>query len=175
MTGIGTEVGKTVVSAIIAEALGFDYWKPVESGESDSETVKKLISTKVHPPAYSFREPISPHHFEIDVSKIVPPKEPLVIEAAGGIFSPVTTKMRFFDLFSKWDGDWVIVSRHYLGSINHTQLTIHALQGARVLGIVFNGSGCEKPFSGVPVIGRITQEKEITKEVIKRYADTFRI
>ena len=67
ITGIGTNVGKTIVSAILTEALNADYWKPIQSGTNeglDSMTIKELISntkTNIHPESYLLTEPLSPH------------------------------------------------------------------------------------------------------------------
>ena len=67
ITGIGTNVGKTIVSAILTEKLEADYWKPIQSGTNeglDSNTVKELISnskTVIHPESYLLKEPLSPH------------------------------------------------------------------------------------------------------------------
>ena len=75
VTGIGTGVGKTVVSAILVEALKADYWKPIQCGElenSDSDIVRNLISnsqTKIHPETYRLKTPASPH-YAAEVEKI---------------------------------------------------------------------------------------------------------
>lgn len=136
VAGIGTGVGKTVVSAIITTLFKGDYWKPIQSGEvdADSQVIAKLLSLEctVHPPAYSFKAPLSPHHAArlenqtIDPDKIIPPNtnRPLVIEMAGGIFVPLRDNLLSIDLFKSWNASWILVSKHYLGSINHTLLTI---------------------------------------------------
>ncbi|QLH36922.1 MAG: dethiobiotin synthase [Parachlamydiaceae bacterium] len=67
VTGIGTEVGKTLVSAIITQMLEGDYWKPVESGELELDSVRMsyLLDAsrhRIYPSAYSFKFPLSPHH-----------------------------------------------------------------------------------------------------------------
>jgi dethiobiotin synthetase len=67
ITGIGTGVGKTVVSAILTESLQADYWKPVQSGDldnSDTMKVQSLITntkTVFHPETYRLSQPFSPH------------------------------------------------------------------------------------------------------------------
>ncbi len=155
VTGCGTGVGKTVASAIITAAINGDYWKPVESGcktDSDTKTVRKLLSKtacQVHKSAYSLQAPLSPHHaaflekIQIDPVAIVPPQtvRPLVIETAGGIFVPLNERLLAIDLYCQWNARWVVVSKNYLGSINHTLLTLEALKnrGADVRLIIFNG------------------------------------
>lgn len=194
VAGCGTGVGKTVVSAIIAEALQADYWKPVQSGieiDSDIETFKRLApACEVHDPAYSLKAPLSPHHAAkleniwIDTTQIIPPKHkrPLIIESVGGVMVPLNDKELTLDLFRAWDAVWVIVSKHYLGSINHTLLTVESLKqhGISVHGIVFNGetnSLTEEAilnFSELSCIGRLLPEKNISHIIIKRYAKQWK-
>lgn len=195
ITGIGTDVGKTVVSAIVAEALEADYWKPVQAGElehTDADRVKGWISnkiSKIHPCSYALKTPMSPHAaaalegIAIDPAKIKPPrtKNNLVIEGAGGLLVPINDTETMLDLVQK-DYRVIVVSRHYLGSINHTLLTLNELRrrGIGVAGIIFNGdehlsteSIIEKQ-AGVNVIGRINQEPLIDKAVISKYAARFK-
>lgn len=194
VTGISTDVGKTIASAIIAESLEADYWKPVQSGDldySDTDKVKELVSnpkTKFHPNSYALKVPISPHAsaaidgITIDSDKIVEPEteNTLVIEGAGGLLVPLNDHSTIMDIM-KPDYKIVVVSRHYLGSINHTLLTIDLLkQKGYDISILFSGKKHPtteqiiQRMTGVPVIGRIDEEKEFTKEVVRRYADHFR-
>lgn len=191
VAGIGTGVGKTVVSAIIATLLKGDYWKPIQSGRKDldSEVIAKLLSPsdhKVYPPTYSFKTPLSPHHAArlenqtIDPDKIIPPNtnRPLITEMAGGIFVPLNENLLGIDLFKFWNAHWILVSKHYLGSINHTLLTIEALktQQVQILGVVFNGEpnpdseNAILKFSQTPLIGRLFPEETINPSTIQRYA-----
>ena len=151
--GIGTDVGKTVVSTVLVKAFGAHYWKPIQSGhldESDTQQIKRFVPEAVcYPEAYRLSHPLSPHHaaeldgIEINESDIQLPNSSslLVIEATGGILVPYRSDRLFIDLYLKWDCEWIVVSRHYLGSINHTLLTLEALQrrGVRLRGIIFNG------------------------------------
>ncbi|WP_335965678.1 dethiobiotin synthase [Galbibacter sp. PAP.153] len=193
VTGISTEVGKTITSAIIAEALEADYWKPIQSGDldnSDTHKVKALISntqTKFHPNSYALKVPISPHaaavidsiHIDIDKIKLPETANTLVIEGAGGLLVPLNEQNTIMDIIAP-DYKIIVVSRHYLGSINHTLLTVNLLkqQGFDVA-IIFSGK--EHPtteqiiqkMTNVPVIGRIDEEKEFTQETIRKYAKKF--
>lgn len=194
VTGISTDVGKTIASAIIAEALNADYWKPVQSGDldySDTDKVKELVSnpnTRFHANSYALKVPISPHAsaaidgITIDSTKIVEPEtdNTLVIEGAGGLLVPLNDHSTILDIM-KPDYKVVVVSRHYLGSINHTLLTVGLLkEKGYAISILFSGK--EHPtteqiiqrMTGVPVIGRIDEEKEFTKEIVRKYADHFR-
>jgi dethiobiotin synthetase len=195
ITGIGTDVGKTITSAIITEALEADYWKPVQAGDlhfSDSHKLQSLLSnskTKIHPNSYSLQTPASPHYaaaidgVAIDIQKITTPKtnNHLVIEGAGGLFVPLNQTATILDLIQP-DYKVIVVSRHYLGSINHTLLTIEALQNRKIAiaGIVFSGD--ENPATesiilsktGVNVIGRIDNEPYFDQNVISYYAEKFK-
>ena len=195
ITGIGTDVGKTISSAIITESLEADYWKPIQAGDlenSDSHKIKSFLSnvkTVIHPNSYALNTPASPHlaaeldRTTIDLRKIIEPKTEnhLVIEGAGGVFVPLNSKDCVIDLIQS-DYKVIVVSRHYLGSINHTLLTIEALQNRKiaVAGIVFSGNNNKATEeiilskTGVKCIGRIEQEPYFDKNVIKEYADLFR-
>jgi len=195
ITGIGTDVGKTIASAIITEALEADYWKPVQAGDldtSDSHKIKAYLSngkTIIHPNSYALNTPASPHlaaeldNVVIDLKKITEPitDNNLVVEGAGGIFVPLNDTDCVVDLI-KPDYKVIVVSRHYLGSINHTLLTIEALQNRKIAiaGILFNGKENEATESiilkktGLNCIGRIEEEPYFDKNVIWEYADLFR-
>lgn len=195
ITGIGTDVGKTIASSIITEALEADYWKPIQAGDlenSDSHKVKSFISndkTVIHTNSYQLNTPASPHlaaeidGIRIDLTKIIAPKTKnhLVIEGAGGLFVPLNNDDCIVDLIQP-DYKVIIVSRHYLGSINHTLLTIEALQNRKINieGIVFSGEENKATESiilsktGVKFIGRIEQEPYFDQNAIKEYADQFR-
>jgi len=195
ITGIGTEVGKTMVSAIITEALEADYWKPIQAGElenSDTHKLKNLVSNKktvFHPNSFELQTPMSPHAAaEIDGVKITSAKikrpktsNDLVIEGAGGLLVPISSKETIADLIKPAD-KIIVVSRHYLGSINHTLLTLEVLKnrGLNVFGIIFNGEKNESSESvilkmtGVSCLGRIDNVPYFDKIVVKEYAEGFK-
>ena len=195
ITGISTDVGKTIASAIITESLEADYWKPIQAGDlenSDSHKIKSFLSNKktvIHPNSYALNTPSSPHlaaeidGILIDLNKITEPvtKNHLVIEGAGGVFVPLNDTDSVIDLIQS-DYKVIVVSRHYLGSINHTLLTIEALQnrGINIAGIVFSGDENKATEniilskSGIKCIGRIEEEPYFDQNVIKEYADLFR-
>ena len=202
ITGISTDVGKTVASAIIVEALEADYWKPIQAGDldnSDSHKIKSYISndghpdhsrrTVIHENSYKLNTPASPHFaaeldgIVIDLKQIKEPisQNHLVIEGAGGLFVPLNETDCVVDLI-KPDYKVLIVSRHYLGSINHTLLSIEALKNRKIkiAGIIFSGNENKATESiilnksGLKCIGRIEQEPYFDQNVIKEYADLFR-
>jgi dethiobiotin synthetase len=195
ITGISTDVGKTIASAIIVEALEADYWKPIQAGDvdhSDSHKVKSFVSNKktiIHPNRYLLNTPASPHlaaeidGITIDLKTIKEPKTDnhLVIEGAGGVFVPLNDADCVVDLIQH-DYKVIVVSRHYLGSINHTLLTVESLQNRKIAigGIIFSGNENKATESiilnktGIKCIGRIEQEPYFDQNVIKEYADQFR-
>ena len=195
ITGIGTDVGKTVVSAILTEALEADYWKPVQAGDLDnSDTIKvqHLISnskTVFHQEAYQLTEPMSPHaaakidELEIDLDKIQIPetKNSLIVEGAGGLMVPLNDNHLIIDLIKKLDIEVVLVSQNYLGSINHTILSFESLKvrKLKVAGIIFNGETNEATeqyilnYTGVPCFGRIQKHQTINKEIVLSYKNQF--
>jgi dethiobiotin synthetase len=188
ITGIGTGVGKTVVSAIMVEKLKADYWKPIQSGDldnSDTMAVKKLVSNTqsvFHPEAYRLTQPFSPHKsadldgIEIDIEQINLPQttNQLIIEGAGGLMVPLNHQYFMIDLIKKFDAEVILVTQNYLGSINHTLLSLELLKQKKIplKNIVFNGITdyyTERIISnylgGVPVI-RIPQIIKITPPTI---------
>ena len=194
VTGISTEVGKTIASAIIVEALKADYWKPIQAGDldsSDSHKVGSLISNEksvIHPNSYALNQPMSPHAaaemdgIKIDLARILVPEtnNHLVIEGAGGLLVPLNDNNTILDLIDP-EFKVVVVSRHYLGSINHSLLTINLLlQNGFDVSVIFSGDenkGTESIISqmtGVHIIGRINQERLIDREVIRHYAQLFK-
>ncbi|WP_242203790.1 dethiobiotin synthase [Aestuariivivens insulae] len=194
ITGIGTDVGKTIVSAILTEALEADYWKPVQAGDldhSDTHKVQALISNSksvFHPNSYALKTPMSPHAaaeidgLTIDLKTIKTPetKNHLVIEGAGGLLVPLNDSQTVLDII-KPAYKVVVVSRHYLGSINHTLLTVNLLKEKGFdVSIVFNGKehptteSIIKKMTKVPVIGRIDEEPYFDKNVVKEYAEAFK-
>jgi dethiobiotin synthetase len=195
ITGIGTDVGKTVASAIVTEALEADYWKPIQAGDldaSDTHKVKSRISNKksqFHSNAYALNTPASPHYAAsidgvvIDLKNIKEPKTDnhLVIEGAGGVFAPLNETDCVIDLIQK-EYKVILVSRHYLGSINHTLMTFEALKsrGIAIAGIIFSGDENKATESIIltktraKMIGRIDNEPYFDQNVTRYYADQFR-
>jgi dethiobiotin synthetase len=193
VTGIGTDVGKTLVSAIAVDALGADYWKPVQCGslnDTDTETLKRLTNrpeSVFHPEGWKFTAPMSPHaaaareRKEIIVERLKAPEtsRPLVIEGAGGLLVPLNSSQFVIDHIAQLDASVILVSRHYLGSINHTLLSAEALRVRRipVLGIVFNGgSNAETEeiilsSTGFPFLLRVNEETDWNRKTTARYAE----
>lgn len=189
IVGIGTGVGKTVVSAIVSEALNAIYFKPVQAGDldqSDSILVRRLCSENVEvaQEAFLLNTPMAPHGaakidgIEMKVSDIEFPltQRPVVVEGAGGLMVPINEDgASFIDIYKKADLPIVLVSRHYLGSINHTLLTIDKLQAEefRIAGIIYVGEENKvteeiiEKVTSIPTIARIPFVDELNADFIK--------
>lgn len=194
ITGISTDVGKTIASAIVTEALEADYWKPIQAGDldnCDTKKVRRLVSnakSKFHPNSFALQTPMSPHaaaeidNIQIKLKDIKTPKtkNSLVIEGAGGLLVPINNTQTILDLIQP-DYKVIVVSRHYLGSINHTLLTLNLLK-EKGFHVSLLYSGNEHPtteaiiskMTDVPVIGRIEEEPYFDENVVKEYAKLFK-
>lgn len=211
ITGIGTDVGKTVVSAIVTEALQADYWKPIQAGfkdGTDASAVKNLISntqTIVHPEVYKLAMPASPHiaareeNVRIDIGQIINRKpltvnyqpnnsklltlnSQLVIEGAGGIMVPINDTEFIIDLIAQLQAKVILVSRNYLGSINHSLLTANICKqrGINVLGWIFNDQYLDYEneivtWSGYPKIASIPFVESVDKAFVLQQANAIRL
>lgn len=195
VTGIGTDIGKTVVSAVLVEALKADYWKPVQTGSffsRDTTEVKRIISntkSQFHPESYLLKQPMSPHaaaelegvEIQMDQIKLPETKNHLIIEGAGGLMVPLNRKYFMIDLIEKFNSEVILVVKNYLGSINHTLLSIDVLKsrGINIMGIIINEEPHELSesiilqYSGLKLLGRINKEGSVKKEMIERYAKGF--
>ncbi|MGZ4055272.1 MAG: dethiobiotin synthase [Bacteroidia bacterium] len=195
VTGIGTDVGKTVVSSVLTEALKADYWKPIQTGSffsTDTAKVQKWVSntdSKFHPEGYLLKQYMSPHaaaelegiNIDLDMLKLPETNNTLVIEGAGGLMVPLNREVFMVDIIKKFDAEVVLVIQNYLGSINHSILSIDALKqrGVKILGLVFNGAPHELSeqiivkYSGLKLLGRINKEKDLNCDVISQYAKEF--
>lgn len=195
VTGIGTEIGKTITSAILTEKLNADYWKPIQAGEldnSDTMKVEGLITnqkSRFFEERYRLLNPMSPHaaakieHINISLSDFKLPKtnNNLIIEGAGGLMVPINHNGdMILDLIKSLNIPAIIVSRNYLGSINHTILTIKALQNLNIpiKGIIFNGEEnietqqIIKDITDVNILGRIEEcNNKITKDWVVEQCD----
>lgn len=195
IAGIGTNIGKTITSAVLCKALSADYWKPIQAGDllnKDSDNILKLTDgkIKIHPETYQLQYAMSPHAsakkegLTIEPDKIIPPdtNNTLLIEMAGGIMVPLNSDFLFIDLLAKWDFPVIIVSKNYLGSINHTLLTIFALRQKNIpiAGIIFNGNINEDSESVIlkqsktNLLGHIDEMNTINLEELNRQSLKFK-
>ncbi|MBC7851405.1 MAG: dethiobiotin synthase [Chitinophagaceae bacterium] len=196
ITGIGTGIGKTVVSAIITEALEADYWKPVQAGNdaTDTDWVRAHLTnsiSKTHRESFLLKTPASPHYsaqlenIAITVQRICSGipfySRNLIVEGAGGVMVPLNNAEFVLDLIQKLNARVVLVSRNYLGSLNHSLLTAALCKQMNldVAGWIFNGydSLYEEQicsWTGFPRIGSIPYVDDPGKSFIKAMADLLR-
>src|SRR2546423_3146759 len=199
VTGIGTGIGKTVVSAILTRALQADYWKPVQAGYengTDSEWVAGLLdsqNSRIHPETYRLKLAASPHiaakeeNLEIKLEKIyhcyrqLGARTPLIIEGAGGLMVPLNKKEFVIDLIKKLNASVILVSRNYLGSINHSLLTAAACKRneLNVMGWIFNDQYLDYEneivdWSGYKKIGSVPKAAKIDRAFIYQQAERLK-
>lgn len=189
ITGIGTDVGKTVASAVITKALEADYWKPVQCGDldnSDSIKIERLTGLQTLPEVFKLKAPMSPHAaadlegVELSIDKVELPESDrtIVAEGAGGVMVPFNSRETYLDLMVKLNLPIVLVTRHYLGSINHTMLSWKVLKeaGMNVVALVISGTPHESTEShfatqmDVPFI-RISELEEVSLDSIAAQAE----
>jgi len=195
IAGIHTGIGKTIASAVIAQALEADYWKPVQAGleERDAALLKTLLTNgeqRVHPEALLLTQPLSPHAaakidgITVDHTTFVWPvtNKTLIVETAGGILSPMSDTVTMADFMQHYKLPAILVSQNYLGSINHTLLSIEVLKSRKIpiIGIVMSGDTNEsseayiETYSGVPIIARIPFLKNIDAVSVKEIAGNIK-
>lgn len=189
VTGIGTNIGKTVVSAILAQAFKASYWKPIQAGEldnSDSIKVKQWCdnSVSILPEFVRLKNPLSPHiasemeGIQLTISDFSIPEVigDLIIESAGGLMVPINNEgLLFIDLIQEWNLPVILVSKHYLGSINHTLLSaeVSKSKNIKVEGIIFVGDENKASESiilkatGLACIARIPLASEVNSTFIQ--------
>ena len=196
--GTDTDVGKTVVSALLVQGLQATYWKPVQSGlegGGDRQRVIDLLQLPEHrwiPETYAFKAPVSPHWAaELD-NKVIEPGRlhlppigdtPLVVETAGGLHVPLTRTWRQIDQLQQWNLPVVLVCRSGLGTLNHTLLSLEALasRGIPVLGLILNGPlHADNPrtledFGRVPVLAELPPLHPLNTETLSSAWQTLRL
>ena len=195
ITGIGTDIGKTVISAILVEKLNAEYWKPIQAGnlnDSDSIFIKNQTNCKtIHSERFQLTQPMSPHaaakidNIKIQLSDFEIPltTNPLIIEGAGGLMVPINENELVLDLIKYLDIEVIIISKNYLGSINHSLLTIEVLQknNIKIKGLIFNGDSNPETehiiqkLSDIPIIGKVPNLNNISKEIIQNEAHNINL
>lgn len=199
VSGIGTDVGKTVASAFLQLALDADYWKPVQAGDlafGDADRVRKytgLPAGRYFPERYRLKTPASPHYAarldgeNIELTDFTLPERtsdrPLLVEGAGGLLVPINERDTMLDLATHLRLPVILVSRHYLGSINHTLLSLEVLRnrGVPLAGLVFSGGRNEESariiskMGRVPVLATLPELHEITPATLREVVDRTRL
>jgi len=195
VTGIGTDIGKTVVSAVLCRRLNAAYYKPIQAGNLEnleSDFIKNLVpGITIFETKYKLNNPLSPHlaakldNVRIDIENITLPnfKESLIVEGAGGILVPLNDEYTILDLIKKLKLPVIVIVKHYLGSINHSLLTCEVLKqsGVEIAGIIFNGESNEESEkiilkrTQIPCIGRIPELEKLNQEAIEEASKQLKI
>lgn len=198
VTGTGTDIGKTFVSAVLMAGLAGRYWKPIQSGtleSSDTQWIRRhtgLSAEHFLPETYCFEAPLSPHTAaalegkQISLNNIVVPQidssEYLIVEGAGGIMVPLNDDELMLDLIARLNFPTIIVADSGLGTINHTLLTIEQLNrhGIKIFGVVMNGDrnpanrASIERFGQVDVLAEIEHLAEVTPSTLAAtFAENF--
>lgn len=187
VTGTDTDIGKSVFSAALVQALSARYWKPVQSGledETDTAFMERMVPGSTLPEAWRLVTPASPHlaaeidGVTIDPDALEPPPvdAPLVIEGAGGALVPVTRQTLYADVFARWQIPVIVCARTALGTINHSLMSIEVLRARAVPihGIAFIGDAMPDSEATIPALagvrrlGRLPVLDAITPEALAR-------
>jgi dethiobiotin synthetase/malonyl-CoA O-methyltransferase len=184
VVGTGTEVGKTVVSAVLlARYPNAAYWKPVATGSREGRDVDEVArfappEVQILPETYLFREPLSPHlAARLDGASIDParllaelarhraekPERALVVEGAGGLLVPLTEADLLIDFLAAAQLPCLLVALSGLGTINHTLLSLEALRAREmdIAGVVLNGSPNPENRAAIERFGRVAVLAEL--------------
>ena len=194
VTGTDTNVGKTLLSALLVAALNRNYWKPIQTGASegtDRETVVRFAEIspeRAHRESYIFDPPVSPHLaakekcVTIDLARIRRPdsSDPIVIEGAGGVFVPINDQAFMLDLMRQLGAPVILATRTTLGTINHTLLSVFAILQAKLplRGVVMIGEENKENrlaierYGHVPVIGSIPWLDSINRRMLVEIFET---
>lgn len=195
ITGTGTDVGKTVISGILLTGLEANYWKPIQSGEpTDTNFLKQtteLPEGSFYVERHKFSQPVSPHlasslsGTRIELTDFELPQHEdchLIVEGAGGLLVPINDRDLMIDLIEYLNLPVVLVALSGLGTINHTLLSIDALNARKIpiLGVVMNGEANQsnreaiENFGRVPVIAQCERIPELNKEgLTKAFREYF--
>lgn len=188
--GTDTDVGKTVVSALLVQGLAALYWKPVQSGladGSDSQWVQEMLSLppgRILQESYRLQAPVSPHWAAEQDQVVIDPQRlslpsgdgPLVVETAGGVMTPLGRDWLQIDQICRWGLPLVLVARSGLGTLNHTLLSLEALRNRSipVLGLVLNGPlhpdnpRTLEQLGGVPVLAQLPRLEPLNAAALQR-------
>ena len=186
VTGTDTGIGKTVFAAGLTRLLDGYYFKPVQAGlgeETDTAVVQRLSALPVQrmlPEVWRLNTPASPHlaaerdGVTIDPTALNLPTldRPLIVEGAGGLMVPLTRDVLYIDVFATWHAPVVLCARTALGTLNHTLLSLEALQrrGIPTLGIALIGDAHAdnertlREMGRIPILGRLPRLDPLTPQ-----------
>jgi dethiobiotin synthetase len=164
ITGTDTDVGKTWVSACICATLlargqRVTLWKPIQTGVTSLEQTDPAQAARWVGPVEGFNwdcsllapAPAAPsvaldpttwqmEDLLVRAKDLANSTDSLVVEGAGGALVPIRPYWDMTGLMRRLAAKAVVVIRPNLGTINHTLLTLEALdrRGIEVAGVVIN-------------------------------------
>jgi dethiobiotin synthetase len=192
VTGTDTDVGKTIVCAVLTAGLRAAYWKPVQTGSAegtDTDRVRCLTGLPekhFFPERYCLPAPLSPHAAadqagtQISLNNFYLPRADafgnLIVEGAGGVMVPLNERDLMTDLIIHLGLPVLLVARSTLGTINHTLLSLAQLRrcGIHVMGVVLNGPlnplnrSAIKHFGQLPVLGEVEPFTDMSPAALGR-------
>ncbi|MED5464758.1 MAG: dethiobiotin synthase [Myxococcota bacterium] len=203
ITGVDTEVGKTVVSAALMAAAPQHtrYWKPVQTGsptDCDTREVQRLAGLAPHrvlDAGARYALPASPHYAAaqenetIDVQSVIRQGQEAhnatttwVVEGVGGLMVPLNSQVLLPALIKALELPCIVVASTRLGTINHTLLTTRQLEAERIptLGILLVGDEDPSALSALqdhspfPVLATLPRLPEVTPAGVHSMAAQLR-
>lgn len=193
ITGTDTHVGKTTITAALLLTMqrrnqSVGILKPFETGvdidecqHSDTERLRRLVDPIPSFESvclYPFPQPLAPlsaayetgtiidfSRIHLHIQELATRYSFLLIEGAGGIFTPITPKQTIRDLITFLNVSCLIVGRTDLGGFNHCRLTVEALQQANIplCGIALNTTNSSNTAITI-------RQQQSTIELIKEWA-----
>jgi dethiobiotin synthetase len=194
VSGIHTDIGKTVVSTVLVRALSADYWKPVQAGSpenTDADVVRRYNkNAKIFPAQYQLKKAASPHFaasedgVNIGINDFIfPPSKRLIMEGAGGLLSPLGNNFTNLDFIKHYQLKCILVVKHYLGSISHTLSCLELIKKENIdfSGIIYVGKNLNQTeefidhYTRAKVLGRIAWADKIDEEFVEEMGRNLRI
>lgn len=154
IVGTDTDAGKTTFTLLFLQrfAAHYAYWKPLETGISDTAQVRRLVpQAHVYDPLRHYNEPVAPllaaRRSGIPLPSIQQilqsrpgfPQQALLIETFGGPLSPLNEDTLQIDLIRAWRSPVLLVGSSAIGAIGRVLACYEALHGIPLVAVVLIG------------------------------------
>lgn len=170
--GTDTDAGKTAFALhwLAAFAENYAYWKPVETGQSDSETVRRLVpNATVVDPLMRLFEPVAPTLAARLEGRTIPlaaeivgqkpqSNRPFLIETFGGPLSPLNETELQIELIRGFGLPCMLVASSTVGAITRSLTTLRCLRSEDidVRAVVLIGPAAEYSAEQIELYGSLT-------------------
>lgn len=181
VSGTDTNIGKTIVCAVLINKLNANYWKPIQCGKdeknlTDSQKIKKLLNLenhKIYPESYVLNNPLSPNiaskkeNVIIDLEKLkkhkIEQNKFTIVEGAGGLLVPINEKYLVIDMIKYFQLPLILVAKTELGTINHTLMSLEVLANRKqqIKGIIFVGKNNLETIQTIKYFSKIILSYEV--------------